>query len=283
MSNLLLGAHTSAAGGTPNALYEGREIGATTVQIFTSNQRQWHSRTISSDELALWNRALEETGISHVMSHGSYLINLGSGDPEILQKSRAAFRRELERCHALKLSYLNIHPGTATQQTEEKCIEIIVESLLAIEDLAAEGSTRILFETTAGQGTCVGHRFEQLAAMIEPLHRKIPIGVCIDTCHIFAAGYDIRTEEGWTSTLKEFEELIGFEHLFAFHLNDSIKKLGSRVDRHAPLGEGEIGLDSFQILMRNPKIRSIPKYLETPDGPPLWKKELALLRTLSEN
>ena len=277
-----LGAHTSAAGGAPHALYEGKEIGATTIQLFTSNQRQWHGRVIGSEELSLWEKALAETGIAQVMSHSSYLINLGSGDPEILHKSRNAFREELSRCHLFQLDYLNFHPGSASKNSVEECLDTIVESLLKMEDLAAAGKTRILLEATAGQGNSVGHRFEQLAAIIDRVKHKVPIGVCIDTCHIFAAGYDIRTAEGWLSVLNEFDRIVGLHHLYTFHLNDSIKSFGSRVDRHAPLGEGEIGLESFRFLMQNEKTRLLPKYLETPEGPELWKRELALLRTLAQ-
>lgn len=273
-----IGAHTSAAGGSPNALYEGKEIGASSIQLFTSNQKQWQGRKISKEEVALWEKALEETGIGEIMSHDSYLINLGSPDPEMLAKSRKAFREELERCHLLKIPYLNFHPGAATSGTVEECLERISESLLGMEDLVHQGKTRLLLETTAGQGSSVGHRFEHIAAIFNGVHKKIPVGVCIDTCHIFVAGYDVRTEEGWQKTLKEFDEIIGLNHLYAFHLNDSQKDLGSRVDRHAAIGQGKIGLECFKFLMTSPKTRSLPKYLETPDGPPGWTQEIALLR-----
>lgn len=277
-----IGAHTSAAGGAHNALYEGKEIGATTVQLFTSNQKQWHGREISDEDVDLWKKALDETGIGKVMSHDSYLINLGSPDKELLEKSRKALRKEIERCHKLNISYLNFHPGAATKGTVEECLEAIAESLLEMEPLIHQGHTKLLLETTAGQGTSVGHSFEQIAYIIKKVHHKIPIGVCIDTCHIFAAGYDIRTEAGWENTLKEFDDLIGLKYLCAFHLNDSQKGLGSKVDRHAPLGEGEIGIKSFQFLMTNAKTADLPKYLETPEGPPGWKKEIALLKKFVE-
>ncbi len=275
MKKILIGAHTSAAGGAHNALYEGEEIGATAIQLFTSNQKQWTGRKISDDDLLLWNEALEKTGISHVMSHDSYLINLGSLNPEILEKSRKAFREELERCHRLNVTYLNFHPGAATSGTPEQCIETIVESLLGMEELILKGKTKIVLETTAGQGTSVGHRFDQIGAILAPLKERFPIGVCIDTCHIFAAGYDIRTPEGWKKTFETFDREIGMDHLTAFHLNDSMKELGSRVDRHAPIGEGKIGADSFHYLM---EVNDLPKYLETPGGPPNWTKEIGILR-----
>lgn len=279
MKPILIGAHTSAAGGAPEALYEGRDIGATTIQLFTSNQKQWNGRVISQEEIALWEKALAETGITHVMSHDSYLINLGSPDPEILHKSRKAFREEIERCHALKIPLLNFHPGAYTKGTEEQCLETIVESLLSMEDLIHRGHTKLLLETTAGQGTSVGHRFEHLGMILQGTKGKIPLGVCIDTCHIFVAGYDIRTREGWEQTLKEFDRAIGLSHLSAFHVNDSMKEFGSRVDRHAPIGEGKIGLESFRYLMEH---NTLPKYLETPNGPDAWKQEIPLLRSYAK-
>lgn len=278
-----IGAHTSASGGSYHALYEGKEIGATTIQLFTSNQKQWHGRKIDFEEIDLWKKAREETGIEKIMSHDSYLINLGSPDATLLQKSKTAFRAEIERCHLLDISYLNFHPGTATQGSPEECLDTIAESLLEMEDLIHQGKTKIILETTAGQGKSVGHTFEQIAYILKKVHRKIPLGVCIDTCHIFAAGYDIRTEEGWNHVLKQFDDTIGLEHLSAFHLNDSQKELGSRVDRHASLGEGKIGMDCFRFLMQSPKTKHLPKYLETPEGPPVWKKEISLLKKFAES
>lgn len=280
-AHLLIGAHTSAAGGVHNALFEGQKIGATTIQFFTSNQKQWKGRVFTESELDLWFKALEETQMKSVMSHDSYLINLGSPDPELLAKSRQAFSDELNRCHQLKVAFLNFHPGAATKESREACLDKIVESLLLLEKQAGEGHTRLLLECTAGQGSAVGYRFEELAYILERVKKKIPIGVCIDTCHAFAAGYDLRTPESIDATLKEFDAVVGLEHLYAFHLNDSAKGLGSRVDRHKPLGEGEIGIECFSYLMRDSRTRHLPKYLETPDGPPLWVKEIALLRSLS--
>jgi deoxyribonuclease-4 len=279
---VLIGAHTSAAGGSQNALYEGREIGATTIQLFTSNQKQWNGRKIAPEEVSLWEKALEETGITHVMSHDSYLINLGSPVVESLEKSRRAFRGEIERCHLLKIPYLNFHPGAATGGSVEQCLETIVESLIGFEDLIHKGKTLVVLEMTAGQGTSVGYRFEQIEAIVKGVQHKIPLGVCIDTCHIFAAGYDIRTEEGWEKTLEEFDRTVGLKYLTAFHLNDSMKDLGSRVDRHAMIGEGKIGLDCFRFLMTHPHTRDLPKYLETPEGVEGWKKEIALLKNYAE-
>ncbi len=277
-----IGAHTSASGGSFNALYEGQSIGATSIQLFTSNQKQWQGRTIGEEELMLWKKALKETEIRHIMSHDSYLINLGSPNEEMLQKSKTSFRGEIQRCHLLEIDYLNFHPGAATDGTVEGCLNTIVASLLEMEELILSGNTKLVLETTAGQGTSVGYTFEQIQSIIQRVKNHFPIGVCIDTCHIFAAGYDIRTKEGFEKVLQEFDQIIGLEHLSAFHLNDSQKELGSRVDRHASLGAGKIGLEAFEYLMQSPKTRHLPKYLETPEGPSSWKNEISLLKNFAK-
>ncbi len=275
---LLIGAHTSAQGGAHNALLEGQAIGATTIQFFTANQKTWHGKKISEKEIGLWKQTLDETGIKKIMSHDSYLINLGSPKADGLHKSRAAFKDEIERCHALELSFLNFHPGAALDSTVEQCLDTIVESLLGFESLIDKGPTRLLIESTAGQGSTVGSKFEELGYLIEKLHRKIKIGICIDTCHLFAAGYDVSDKKSWDATLKEFDKHIGLKHLYAIHVNDSMKPLGSRVDRHACLGEGLIGIKGFKAMMEHPDLYELPKYLETPEGPETWKKEIKRLR-----
>ena len=275
---LLIGAHTSAAGGVHNALLEGGAIGATTIQMFTSNQKRWESKPISDEEVILWKEAQHKTGIKKVMSHDSYLINLGCPVHENLEKSRSAFARELDRCHQLDLAFLNFHPGAALTGTEEDCLDRIIESLKLFEKQCQKGSTRILLETTAGQGSSVGYCFEHLDYIIREVKNTIPIGICIDTCHIFAAGYDLRSKKACEETLADFDQAVGISHLYAFHLNDSMKGLGSRVDRHAPLGKGEIGIEAFEFVMQHPKLKNIPKYLETPDGPDLWRHEIQLLK-----
>lgn len=220
---LLIGAHFSITGGYQNALLAGKAVGATTVQIFTSNQRQWHGHKISDEEILVWRETKKQTGIDTVASHDSYLINLGSPKKAPLLKSRKAFREEIERCHLLDLSFLVFHPGAALDSSEEECLHTIAESLLECEDLLKKGKTRCLLETTAGQGSQVGYCFEHIALIVQKVGKKIPIGVCIDTCHIFAAGYDIRTKEGWQKTLHQFDQTVGLDHLHAFHLNDSLK------------------------------------------------------------
>lgn len=279
---LLIGAHTSAAGGPWNALLEGKEIGATTIQLFTSNQKRWDSKPFEPEALKKWAETLKETGLKKIMSHDSYLINLGAPDPEVLAKSRTAFRAEIERCNALDLTFLNFHPGAALKQGVEQCLDRICESLLEMEPFVQGGNLRLLLEATAGQGSTVGAKFEELAYILNNVKKRIPIGICIDTAHIFVAGYDIRTPETFDKTWSEFDRIIGMEHLYALHVNDSKKALGTRVDRHAFLGEGEIGIECFKLLMRDPRTREIPKYLETPGGPEIWKKEIAMLRQFAE-
>lgn len=279
---LLIGAHTSAQGGAHNALLEGQEIGATTIQFFTANQKTWRGKEIGEKEIALWKKTVEETGLQKMMSHDSYLINLGSPKEDVLHKSRKAFEEEILRCHTLDLSFLNFHPGAALDSTVEQCLDTIVESLLEFEPLVHKGPTRLLIESTAGQGSTVGSKFEELGYLIEKLHRKIKIGICIDTCHLFAAGYDVRDRKAWDATLQEFEKHIGIKHLYAIHVNDSMKPLGSRVDRHACLGAGEIGIQGFKAMMEHPDLYELPKYLETPEGPETWKKEIKLLREFAK-
>lgn len=275
---LLIGAHTSAAGGAYKALLEGQRIGATTIQLFTANQKRWHSKPLEQEAIEQWHETLAETGMQKIMSHDSYLINLGSPSEENTAKSREAFKDEITRCQQLGIAFLNFHPGAALESSVEECLDRIVDSLVIFEDQIAKGSTRLLLEATAGQGSAVGNRFEHLAYIIEKLHHRLPIGVCIDTCHIFVAGYDLRTAEACDATLKEFDRVVGLKHLYAFHLNDSVKGLASRVDRHANLGEGQIGLECFRYLMLDPRTREIPKYLETPEGPARWEKEISILR-----
>jgi deoxyribonuclease-4 len=280
---ILVGAHTSIAGGVHNALLEGASIGATTIQMFTANQRRWDAKALTPEGVELWHKTQKETGIENVMSHDSYLINLGSPDPVILEKSRKAFKEEIERCLALKLTYLNFHPGSACASSAEQCLDCICESIYPFEDMLSKSSLTLLLECTAGQGSAVGHRFEQLAYLLHKLEKCVRVGVCLDTCHLFVAGYDLRTFEACDATFKEFDRVVGLKHLHAFHLNDSQKGLGSHVDRHEHLGKGTIGLECFKFLMTDPRTRDIPKYLETPEGPPMWIKEIAMLKQFAEN
>jgi len=270
------------AGVLHNALLEGMDIGATTIQFFTANQKQWKGKEVTQEMADLFIETRKETGIKKIMSHSSYLINLGSPKEELLEKSHQAFQKEIERCHLLEVDYLNFHPGAATGSEVEECLGQIVKSLLTMEKLCAKGKTRLLLETTAGQGSSVGHEFEHLAYILDRTKGKLPMGVCIDTCHIFAAGYDLRTKKACEATFAEFDEIVGLKHLYGFHLNDSMKPFDSRRDRHAHLGEGEIGLEAFRFVMQHPKLRELPKYLETPKGLPKWTEEIALLRKFAK-
>jgi len=282
IKQLLIGAHTSTTGGIHNALLEGQSIGATTVQLFTSNQRQWKGRVITEEMAEHYQQTLKETHLSHIMSHASYLINLGSPDEIVRTKSRRAFAEEIERCLALEISYINFHPGAALKESRELALDRIVEAILEVEDLFVDDATRLLLETTAGQGSVLGCTFEELAYILERTANKVPIGVCIDTCHIFAAGYDLRTAPACKKTIEAFDKVVGLEHLYGFHMNDSVHGLGSRKDRHAPLGEGEIGLECFKFLMTHPATKELPKYLETPGGVDLWDKEIWQLREFAK-
>jgi deoxyribonuclease IV len=274
----LIGAHISIAGGLYKALLAGKEIGATTIQIFTANQRTWNTKEVSDEEAALFQKTLSETGLSHIMSHDSYLINLGSPHPDVYQKSLSAFRMEIERCISLGISYLNFHPGASLDSPVEQSLEKVVSGLRSMADCFQHTKLQLLVENMAGQGSILGASFDQLGYIVENVKDAIPIGVCMDTCHTFAAGYDIRTQEALNETLEKFDALVGLKYLKALHLNDSVFGLGSHKDRHAPIGEGLIGKGGFSAIMKQPHLIPLPKYLETPGGPDVWQHEISWLR-----
>lgn len=278
----LLGAHTSASGGLHNALYEGRDIGATTVQLFTANQRQWKRRSLTQNMVEQFKIALDETSLSYIMSHAGYLNNPGAPNPEILEKTRICMHQEIVDCIALGISFVNFHPGAALSKEKESCLDRAITSFSQLAPLFETNPPLVvLLETTAGQGSLIGSSFEELAYLIQGIKAHIPVGVCLDTCHIFAAGYDISSPEGWEQVLKHFDEVIGLSFLRALHLNDSVFDLGKNKDRHAPIGEGYIGSESFCFLMRDERTQKLPKYLETPGGPDLWTKEIRFLQKAS--
>lgn len=281
---LKLGAHMSISDGFDGAIRYAQSIQATTMQIFTANQRQWTHKHLTPLQIQAYFKELASSNITDVMSHASYLVNLGSPVEEMLSKSRIAFQEEIERCLALKLAYLNFHPGAALDDSREKCLDRIVESLLSFAPLlhTKEHSLTLLLEMTAGQGSVVGNTFEEVGYILERVSSHVPIGVCIDTCHIFAAGYDLRTKEALEKTLFECDRIIGLDMIKALHVNDSQKELGSKVDRHSPLGEGRIGLEGFRALVRHPLLSTLPMYLETPGGLGLWEREIALLHHLQK-
>ncbi|MGD0337407.1 MAG: deoxyribonuclease IV [Bacteroidota bacterium] len=260
----LLGAHMSIAGGIHTAFDRGEKIGCKTMQVFTKNSSQWFGKSLTEEDIRQYEEKAKKSLITPVIAHDCYLINLCAKNASILKKSRDALLDELQRCQALGILYLNFHPGSHMGLGEKEGIQKIAESINLIHEKTKEFSVKSVLETTAGQGTALGYTFEQLQAIIELVEEKKRIGVCIDTCHVFAAGYDIGTEEGYEKTFHEFDEVIGFDRLVAFHVNDSKKGLGSRIDRHEHIGKGTIGIKGFSLLMNDQRFQDIPKILETP-------------------
>lgn len=278
-----IGAHVSAAGGVENAPLRAKEIGAEAFALFTKNQRQWEGPPLTEENIELFRKNCEELGYSmdYVMPHDSYLINLGHPEKAKLQKSRNAFLDEMQRCEQLGIRLLNFHPGShLNKHSPEACIQTISESINRALD-QTEGVTAVI-ENTAGQGTNMGYQFEQLAEMIDGVEDKNRVGVCIDTCHAFAAGYDLSTEQGLLETFRKFDETVGFNYLRGMHLNDSKRELGSRVDRHDNIGVGEIGSEGFRWIMQDDRFDDIPMILETPNTE-RWPEEIAMLYKMVEN
>ncbi len=275
-----IGAHVSAAGGVENAPLNAAAIGATAFAVFTKNQRQWKAKPLTEKSIAAFKANCEAHGFlpEHILPHDSYLINLGHPEAEGLGKSRDAFVDEMARVRQLGLDRLNFHPGSHLKKIDEAgCIKRIAESInLAHKEV--EGVCAVI-ENTAGQGTNMGYCFEHLRDIIDLVEDKGRVGVCLDTCHTFTAGYDLRTAEACDATFARFEALVGFSYLKGMHLNDSKPELGKRVDRHASIGQGHLGLDAFRYIMNDPRFEEIPMVLETPDDS-IWKDELVLLRSL---
>ena len=276
------GAHVSAAGGTQHAPVNAHALAATAFALFTKNQRQWVAKPLAQAETEAFRAACRENGYTpaQILPHDSYLINLGHPEEEGLRKSREAFIEEMRRCEQLGLDRLNFHPGSHLKQiSEEESLDRIAASIdLALE--ATSGVTAVI-ENTAGQGSNLGFRFEQLAYLIERVSDKSRVGICIDTCHAFAAGYDLRTAAACEETFAELDRIVGLQYLRGMHLNDAMKPLGSRVDRHAPLGDGEIGWECFRYIARDSRFDGIPLILETPDES-RWAAEIAALKAFAE-
>ncbi|PKH24348.1 deoxyribonuclease IV [Enterobacterales bacterium CwR94] len=273
-----IGAHVSASGGVDQAVIRAHELEATAFALFTKNQRQWRAAPLTQEIISAFRTACEKYGYTsaQILPHDSYLINLGHPVEEALLKSREAFIDEMSRCEQLGLSLLNFHPGSHLQQIdEEACLDRIAESVNIALD-KTRGVTAVI-ENTAGQGSNLGFRFEHLARIIAGVEDKSRVGVCIDTCHAFAGGYDLRTEEACVQTFAEFERIVGFEYLRGMHLNDAKSEFGSRVDRHHSLGEGNIGKTVFSWLMKDSRFDGIPMILET-INPDIWKDEIAWLK-----
>lgn len=275
-----VGAHVSTQGGVENAPLNARKIGAKAFALFTKNQRQWHARPLTEESIAAFKTNLREARIAaeHVLPHDSYLINLGHPEQQKLDKSRAAFIDEMQRCEQLGLKLLNFHPGSTLKHiSESDSLARVAESInLALQ--RTQGVTAVI-ETTAGQGTNLGHRFEQLAAIIAEVDEQSRVGVCIDTCHIFTAGYDLRTADDCERTFAEFAQVVGFRYLRGMHLNDSKPDLGARVDRHESLGIGKIGWEAFHYIMNDARFDDIPMVLETVDSS-IWDVEIRQLYAL---
>ena len=272
------GAHVSASGGVENAIKNAKNIGATAFALFTKNQRQWIAPALTDSQVETFKAMAEEAGYraEHILPHDSYLINLGHPDEDGLEKSRESFFEEMARCERLGLDRLNFHPGSHLKRiSDEGSLDRIAESInMALA--RTKGVTAVL-ENTAGQGSNLGFKFEHLAYIIERVEDKSRVGVCLDTCHTFAAGYDLRTREACDATFAEFDRIVGFKYLRGMHLNDAMRPLGSRIDRHSPLGEGEIGWECFRYIAQDPRFDNIPLILETPDEE-RWPEEIAQLK-----
>lgn len=275
-----VGAHISASGGVENAPVNAHLIGAKAFAFFTKNQRQWFAAPYTQQNIDLFKSRCEEYGFSpdHILPHDSYLINLGHPEEEGLKKSRSAFFDEMKRCEQLGLNRLNFHPGShLNQMSIDDCLDRIAESInLSLE--RTDGVTAVI-ENTAGQGTNLGHTFEQIARIIDKVEDKNRVGVCLDTAHTLASGYEIRTREGFENTFRQFDEIIGFSYLKGMHINDSKKELTSRVDRHDSLGKGLMNMEVFSLIMNDNRFDNIPLILETPDES-LWAEEIKLLYSL---
>ena len=275
-----IGPHVSASGGVENAPSNAKAIGATAFALFTKNQRQWVASPLTQKSIDAFKKNCIECGYtpSQILPHDSYLINLGNPDPDALLKSRTAFTDEMMRCEQLGLDRLNFHPGSTLNKIGvEECLDLIAESI----NLSLEKTTGVtaVIENTAGQGSNLGFQFAQIARIIEGVNDKSRVGVCIDTCHAFAAGYDLALPDGFNACFEEFEKLIGFKYLRGMHLNDAKKGVGSRVDRHESIGQGEIGVAAFRLIMEDSRFDGIPLILETPNEE-RWPEEIALLKSL---
>ncbi len=272
-----IGAHVSTSGGAQKAPENAKNIGAKSFALFTRNQRRWVSKPLTESTIRLFKENCRTGGYDpdFILPHDSYLINLGHPENAALEKSRTAFLDEMQRCELLGLKYLNFHPGSHLNKIDpDDCLDRIAESINGSLDKTC-GVTAVI-ENTAGQGTNMGYRFEHLARIIEGVQDKSRMGVCLDTCHTYSAGYDIKTVEGFENTLREFDTIVGIHYLKAMHLNDSKKDFGSRVDRHESIGKGSLGLEPFRFIMNDPRFDHIPMVLETPDSS-IWEEEIKLL------
>jgi deoxyribonuclease IV len=277
---MFLGAHVSTSGGVDKAPGNGVRVGCEAIQVFTKNQRQWKARPLSKAEVESYLSEVAKSRIQRAVSHDSYLINLASPDDAILKRSREAFADEVERCERLKIPYLIFHPGSHVGSGEKVGLRSIATCINDTLHNKAGYATQLLLETTAGQGTNLGYSFEQLAEILEMVKEKDRVGICVDSCHIFAAGYEIRTADAYRSTMTLLDQVIGLKKVKAFHLNDSKNPLGSRVDRHEHIGEGHLGVETFRLILNDDRFRGIPMVLETPGEDEDFVRNLQLLKKL---
>jgi len=277
----LFGAHMPTNGGLASALTSGAEIGCTAIQLFTANPKQWQHAPLSDDDVESFLSAREATGIAFACAHDSYLINLAAPDQKIHSSSLRAFRREIERAHRLGIPWVVTHMGAHVESGEEAGLERLTRSVRQLLDETDGMSAGIALETTAGQGTGLGYTFEQLGRVLNGVGEHPRLGVCLDTCHVFAAGYDLTTEEGYLDLWQQFEMLVGLRRLRILHCNDAKKPLGSRVDRHEHIGQGRIGLEPFRWMVNDPKLSGLPFIVETPDAETMHKVNLETLRGLA--
>lgn len=291
----LLGAHMSIAGGVEQAILRGHSIGCNTLQLFTKNNNQWHGKPLGVEDITKFKEERQEKQIHSILSHDAYLINLASPKPEVYKKSFDAFTDEIVRAEQLGIDFLVMHPGAHLGEGEDWALKRIAESIgMALGKCrggptcapssgrtrrSAPTNVRVLLEITAGQGTNVGYKFEHLAEILKQVNQPERMGVCIDTCHLFAAGYDVRTAQGYKEVMDQFDDVVGIKQIYAFHLNDSKKGLGCRVDRHEHIGQGAIGLEGFRALLNDPRFEKIPMVLETPKGPEM-KEDVVNLKVL---
>jgi deoxyribonuclease-4 len=276
-----LGAHVSTAGGLANAPVNGRAIGADVIQIFTRNQRQWRARPVTDAEAEGFRAACRAQGIARAFAHASYLLNLASPDRATRRASRAALVAEIQRSALLGIGHVILHPGAHMGAGPRAGVETAAESLDAALEEAGRPGVRLLVEGTAGQGTCIGSTFAELAGILAAARHSERLGVCLDTCHLFAAGHDLGSDAGLAATLRAFARTVGFGALGAVHVNDALLGLGSRRDRHAPLGEGRLGRPAFRRIVRARRLARVPLILETPGPERVWRREIALLRRLA--
>jgi len=277
---LLIGAHMSIAGGLYQAIERGQSIGCTTIQIFTKSNRQWRAKELTPHDIMSFKKSVNNSNIAPIVAHATYLINIGSPSAEVQQKSIEALIIELQRCQDLAIPYLVLHPGSSLDASPEECLEHIANNLNIVFE-RMPGNTQILLETMAGQGSAVCYTFEHIAQIIQQSYYKERLGVCLDTCHVFAAGYDLRTSATYEALWKKFNATIGLNFLKVIHVNDSKKDIGSHVDRHANIGEGAIGIEAFRLLMNDSRFFTIPKIIETPkDSLEEDLRNLIMLRSL---